>query len=623
MVEKEITQNLQDIANILRIDALNVTDTAGSGHPTSGASLAELLSVLFFNENGMHFDPQNPRNFNNDTLVLSKGHACPIYYPAWARAGAFPVEDLKNMRKITSDLEGHPTPRLNFVDFATGSLGMGLANAAGVAYSSKYFDNAPTHKVYCILGDGECAEGAVWEAAHFSGLYKLDNLIAILDCNRLGQSDVTSLGHGLEIYESRFKAFGFHTIVIDGHNIDEIIKAYAEARAHKGSPVIIIGKTFKGKGFINVENKNGFHGKPMKSTEIIENIKKSIINHNPTFTVTKPKETFNAKSKAYSKNYEIELKYDDSKNYSTREVVGLAVKQIGVEKDDNTIIGLDGDVKNSTFLEFLYKEKPSSFINCFIAEQAMVGVAQGISKREKIPIIGTFSAFYTRAADHIRMGAVSFTNVKYFGTHCGCHIGEDGPSQMGLEEISLFRSVPNMVVLCPSDVVSAWKATELAFNTQSSVFIRTGRNATKRIYDNSTKFEVGKCQVLKSSTSSQVCLIGHGQTTHELLQAHEELKKENIETIVIDLFTIKPIDKEEIIKQIRNSNNTALVVEDHYYEGGAGEAVKSAVSEEGFRIFHQAVSNIPRSGKPAELYDLFGLSAKKVVELVKEKVLKK
>lgn len=620
MVEKDEIQNLQDVANILRLDTLEMTNCSNSGHPTSGASMAELAAVLFFHESGMHYTPENPRLPYNDLLVLSKGHACPTLYSCWARAGAFPLEELKNIRKFTSDLEGHPTPRLNFIEFATGSLGQGLSNALGVAYSSKFLDNAPSHKVFCIIGDGESAEGSVYEAAHLAGYYKLDNLIAILDCNRLGQSDFTSLLHNIDVYELRFKAFGWHVITIDGHNISEIIKAYTEARNHTGSPVIIIAKTLKGKGFIGAEDKVGFHGKAMQSNEMIEHIKKQLVNDNPNFTVTKPKIQFSIGNDPYAipNKYIADVKFDNNKKYSTREGVGLALSQLAkIDGNEKVVIGLDGDVKNSTYFEYLYKENPEKFINCFIAEQNMVGLAQGLSKRNKIPVIGTFAAFYSRAFDQIRMGGVSMTNVKYVGSHCGCHIGEDGPSQMDLEEIAIFRTVPEMVVLCPSDAFSSARAMELALNHKGSVFIRTGRNATETIYSSEDKFEIGKCQVLKSSEKDQITLMAHGATLAEILKAHTELQKEGIDTTVIDLFSIKPIDKEGLRSYISKSNKIGLVVEDHYSEGGAGEAVKSAVSTDGFKIYHQAVNSVPRSGKPQELFDYYGLSSSKIVEQVK------
>lgn len=619
MVDKSL-QNLQDIANVLRIESIKMTDISGSGHPTSCASIAEIMSVLFFHPSGMHFDPKNPKNPANDNFVLSKGHASPIYYAAWAKAGTLPEEQLKDLRKITSDVEGHPTPRLNFVDFATGSLGQGLANSAGCAYSSKYFDENP-NKNFCILGDGECAEGSVWEAASFAGYYKLDNLIAIVDCNRLGQSQSTAFGHDVDLYSNRFKSFGFKTISIDGNNLEEVVNAFTEARNHTGSPVAIIAKTLKGKGFVDIEDELNFHGKPIKDNRVIEEIEKHIFNKTPEYKVTLPTNTFKYKHLATEQKYNIKLhNYEKGKKYSTREAFGFALKKLGEQdgKDKTVVVALDADVKNSTFTEPFFKEFPNKFVNCFIAEQLLVGTATGIQKRNKIPFIATFSAFYSRAYDQIRMGAISQTGIKYVGTHSGVHIGEDGPSQMGLEDIGLFRSVPHMTVLLPSDASSCERAIELAANIPGSVFIRTGRNGHEILYDSNEKFEVGKSKIYKSTNTDVISVISYGATFFEVLQAAEELKKENINIRVIDLFSVKPLDVEGLSKNIKETNNKALVVEDHYYEGGAGEAICSGLSEFGFKIYRHAVNDVPRSGKPGELYELFGLNAKHIVGYVKK-----
>jgi transketolase len=622
MVDKNSTQNLQDVANILRIHSLKMTDESNSGHPTSCASMAELISVLFFHPSGMHFNPKDPRNPANDVFVLSKGHASPIYYAAWAEAGTFPKEDLLNLRKVTSDLEGHPTPRLNFCDFATGSLGQGLANTVGCAYSSKYFDSNP-NKYFCIIGDGEAAEGSIWEAANFAGIYKLDNLIAILDCNRLGQSDVTAFAHETSVYESRFKSFGFNVIVVDGHNIQEIIDAYTTARNHTGTPTCIVAKTFKGKGFEGIEDKLNFHGKPMKSKVLIENLEKILVNKNPEFTVTLPTNKFTYDGCSKEQRYNLSLNYENNKKYSTREGFGFAFKKLGELDGKRTyVVGLDGDVKNSTFTEPFYKEFPHKFVNCFIAEQLMVSVSAGVGKRNKIPFCSTFSTFFTRAFDQIRMGAISQDNVKYIGTHSGCHIGEDGPSQMGLEDLALFRSVPGMVVLAPTDVVSAERATQIAANHYGSVFVRLGRNTHDILYKTDEVFEIGKSKVLLKSDSDVISVISYGPPIYESLKAAEVLKKDGINVRIIDLFSIKPIDVEGLSKNISETNNTAFVIEDHYYEGGAGEAVCSNLSEFGFKIHRHAVDRVPRSGKPEELYDLFGLSAEKIVDHLR-KILKK
>lgn len=620
MVESNSIQNLQDIANVLRVHSLKMTNASKSGHPTSCASIAEIIAVLFFDESGMHFYPTDPRNPANDRFVLSKGHASPIYYAAWAEAGNFPKEDLLNLRKVTSDLEGHPTPRLSFCDFATGSLGQGLANTAGCAYSSKYFDKNP-NKHFCIIGDGESMEGSVWEAISFAGLYQLDNLIAIFDVNRLGQSDHTAFEHHTELFKQRLESFGFKALIIDGHDISQVIAAFNEARNTVDKPTAIIAKTFKGKGFTTkVEDKLNFHGKPITDLSIIEDIEKHIVNKTPVFKVTHPTNTFKFTNKAYEKKYELLLNYKINEIQSTRQAFGNALKKLGDidGKDNNIVIGIDGDVKNSTFSDGLFNAYPDKFINCFIAEQLMVGVGQGACKTNKIPFLATFSTFYTRAFDQIRMGAISQDNVKYVGTHSGVHIGEDGPSQMGLEDIALFRAVPGMTVLVPSDGVSGEKSVEIAANHIGSVFIRTERNTHPVIYSNEEKFEIGKCKVIKKSDSDKITIVSFGATLYESLEAAKLLEQEGIHCRIIDIFSIKPIDKQGLIDNISQTNNLAYVIEDHYYEGALGEAVMSALSCTGAKIHHKAVDKVPRSGKPQELYEMYGLDSKSIYGDIKK-----
>ena len=619
---KDDIQNLKDVSHMLRIHSIKMTDTSSSGHPTSCASIAEIISVLFFSSKGMKFFPKDPRNPANDRIILSKGHASPIYYAAWAEAGNFNKEQLMNLRKISSDLEGHPTPRLEFCDFATGSLGQGLANAAGCAYSSKYFDKN-NNKVFCIVGDGESAEGSIWEAINFSGFYKLDNLIPIFDMNRLGQSDSTIYEHELKQFCDKLTSFGLKAVEIDGHNIEELLKVLDEARNHKGSPYAIVARTYKGKDIEGQENKIGFHGKPIKNAHVISSLEKKMNNKVPKFNTFEPDSNNLFKFNSLAKDQKYTLKTEDygvnniNNKVSSRMAFGNALKKLGDldGKDKTIIVGLDADVKNSTFTEYLYKAYQDKFINCYIAEQLMVSVAQGVCKTNKIPFVATFSTFFTRAFDQIRMGAISQDNVKYVGTHSGCHIGEDGPSQMGLEDIALFRSVPNMTVLVPSDPFSTERAVELAANTYGSFFIRTERNAHKTLYDSNEKFEVGRLKVLQQTNEDKICVISFGATLFECLNAAEELKKnKGISVRIIDIYSVKPIDVEGLNKNISECNNTAYVIEDHYYEGGVGEAVMSAVSKFGFKIHHKAVENVPRSGKPDELYELFKLNKKHILE---------
>lgn len=567
----ERLQKLQDMAHKLRIHAIDMTDTAKSGHATSCSSIAEVISVLYFDESGLHYHPTDPKNAANDKCILSKGHACPIWYAAWAEAGNFPVEDLKNLRKVDSDLEGHPTPRLSFCDVATGSLGQGLGFTCGAAYSSKYFDKV-NNKYFCLMGDGECAEGSVWEAASFASHYKLDNLITIIDVNRLGQSDPTSLDHHTEIYEKRFSAFGFHTISIDGHNIKEIVNAFTEARTIKDQPVAIISKTFKGKYFgDDVENKLNWHGKPITAKS--ENVKKTLRSwmkdQNVKLTPTKPDFEYNFTEDVTKSKYNLTSTWDKTKKVSTREAYGQALKKLGENDLNNHIIGLDGDVKNSTYAEYYEKAHPDKFINCFIAEQNMISVALGLSKRNKIPFVSTFAAFYSRAFDQIRMSAISFGNIKFFGSHSGVNIGEDGPSQMALEDLAMFRAVPDCLVLYPSDAVSMEKAVEIAANYSGIVFLKGGRNNHSILYENSEVFEIGKGKVLKSSEKDVLTVITAGPPLFEIITAYERLAKENIHIRIIDIFSVKPLDHNLLIKAAGETGKV-FVVEDHYPEGGIG-----------------------------------------------------
>jgi transketolase len=520
----------------------------------------------------MHFHPKDPKNPANDKFILSKGHAAPIYYAAWAEAGNFPVEDLKNLRKITSDLEGHPTPRLSFCDVATGSLGQGLGFTCGSAYSSKYFDKI-NNRYFCLLGDGECAEGSVWEAAAFASFYNLDNIIAIIDVNRLGQSAATSLEHHIDVYEKRFAAFGWYTIAVDGHNVEEIAKAFEQARTVKNQPVAIISKSSKGKFFSEeIEDKLNWHGKPItpKSDHVIENIRKLMKNSDIKLTPIEPKFSFNWSNDVNKAKFHIKSTYDGTKQVSTREAYGQALKKLGEQDKDFNIIVLDCDVKNSTMAEIYEKAFPNKFINCFIAEQNMVSVGLGISKRNKIPFCSTFGAFYSRAYDQIRMGAISFGNVKFFGSHSGIHIGTDGPSQMALEDLGLFRSIPDALVLYPSDAVSSEKAVELAANYEGIVYIKGGRANHPIIYKNDEEFSIKQSKVLRSSENDVITLVSGGVPIFECLKAQDMLLKEGVSVRVVDIFCVKPIDEDLLKKCIDETSGLILVVEDHYEEGGIG-----------------------------------------------------
>lgn len=614
-LSKELEQQLQDIANRLRIDSIKSTDAAKSGHPTSCASMAEIMSVLFFHT--MKYSIKEPKGPSNDRFILSKGHAAPILYAAWAEAGLFPVADLMNLRKIDSDLEGHPTPRLNFVDVATGSLGQGLSVAAGMAYIGKYIDKAP-YRVYCLIGDGESAEGSIWEALSFATNNKLDNLVAIFDINRLGQSEATPFGHQMDIYKNRVESFGFETIVVDGHDVKALVEALNTCANTKNKPQAILAKTFKGKGFVNIEDKENWHGKPLgdKSEEVIKAITQRIKSMDVKIVPQSPSTNVPAVDLKSVKLSE-PPKYSMGDKMATRQAYGTALVKIGRSCD--RVVAMDADTKNSTFAEAFKKEFPDRYIEGFIAEQNLVGVGIGAGCRGRtIPFVSTFASFFSRTFDQLRMGAISQANIKCVGSHCGVSIGEDGPSQMALEDIAMFRTIPNATVFYPSDAVSMERATELAAQTTGIVFIRTSRPATPVIYKNDEPFAVGKAKVVKTNGSDKVLLIGAGITLHEAISAAEQLKtKHQINARVIDPFTIKPLDVNTILSNAKECGGKVVTVEDHYYEGGLGEAVAGALSEEkDIQVRRLAVKEIPRSGPPQALIDKYGIGAKAIVEAV-------
>lgn len=579
------------------------------------------MSVLFFNT--MNYKVSAPRDASSDRFILSKGHAAPILYAAWAEAGLFPVSELENLRKIDSDLEGHPTPRLNFIDVGTGSLGQGVAVAAGMAYVGKNFDKTD-YRTYVLVGDGESAEGSIWESLHFAGHYKLDNLCVIFDVNRLGQSEPTSLQHSMETYRKRLDAFGFNAIVVDGHDVEELCRAFYEAEQTKSRPTAIIAKTFKGKHFPNIEDLENWHGKPLgdNATKVVTHLQ-SLIKNKGALTL----QPSSPRSKAPTVSIDnITLSsppaYKLGESVATRLAYGTALAKIGASND--RVIALDGDTKNSTYSEKLKIAFPERYIECFIAEQNLVGVSIGAACRDRtVAFASTFATFFTRAYDQIRMGAISQTNVNFVGSHCGVSIGEDGPSQMGLEDIALFRTIPGSTVFYPSDAVSTERAVELAANTKGVCFIRTSRPNTEVIYKNDESLQIGKAKIVRSSANDQVLFIGAGITLYEALKAAKQLEAIGIQARVLDPFTIKPLDNDSIIRNALECGGRIVVVEDHYKEGGLGEAVLSAVAEQrNIIVKHLFVPNIPRSGPPNVLIDMFGIGARSIVESTQD-ILKK
>ncbi|XP_045854155.1 transketolase-like protein 2 isoform X1 [Meles meles] len=613
--DRNTVQVLRDMANRLRIHSIRATCASCSGHPTSCCSAAEIMAVLFFHTmRYKHADPEHP---DNDRFVLSKGHAAPILYAAWAELGTIGESDLLSLRKIDCDLEGHPTPRLSFVDVATGSLGQGLGAACGMAYTGKYLDKA-SYRVFCLLGDGESSEGSVWEALAFASHYSLDNLVAVFDVNRLGQSGVTPLEHCTDIYQNRCEAFGWNTYSVDGHDVEALCQAFWQAAQVKRKPTAIVAKTFKGRGIPNIENAEDWHGKPMPKERVdaIIRLIESQIQTNRNLT---PKPPIEDSPPINVRNVKMTClpDYVAGDRVATRKAYGLALAKLGHANE--RVIVLAGDTKNSTFSEVFNEEHPERFIECCIAEQNMVSVALGCATRGRtIAFVSTFAAFLTRAFDQIRMGAISQTNINFIGSHCGVSTGEDGPSQMALEDLAMFRSIPNCTVFYPSDAIATEYAVYLAANTKGMCFIRTSQPETAVIYTPQENFEIGQAKVIRQSVNDKVTVIGAGVTLHEALTAADSLSQQGISIRVIDPFTIKPLDAANIISNAKATGGQVITVEDHYREGGIGEAVCAAVSREPDILVHQlAVSEVPQCGKHSELLDKFGISARHIIAAVK------
>jgi transketolase len=601
---------LKNIAVRLRIDSLRATTAAGSGHPTTCCSAADLVAALFFSE--MRFDPKNPHDPLADRFVLSKGHAAPILYAAWAEAGFIPRDSLSELREFTSDLEGHPTPRLPFVDVATGSLGQGLAAGIGMALNARRIRS--DYRTYVLMGDGETAEGSVWEAAAMAEFHKLDSVCGIVDVNGLGQSRPTQYGHDLEAHRRRWAAAGWHTVVIDGHDLQQILDALADARRTKDVPTAILARTLKGKGVSFLEDAPNWHGKALKPEELeraVQELEGQLTPGADEIRIEIPKPSGTPREERVSDVPP--PTYKRGELVATREAYGTALARLGAH--DSRVVALDADVKNSTFSERFEAVHPDRFYQCFIAEQGMIGAAMGLASRGAIPYPSTFAAFFSRAADFIRMLAISELNVKMAGSHAGVSIGEDGPSQMALEDLAMMTAEPNITVLYPSDAVSAEHLVVAAANHAGPVYIRTSRPKLPVIYDSAEVFPIGGCKVLRQGSRDQATVIGAGVTLVEALKAYDELKKQGIEIRVIDLYSLQPIDRSTLLAAARETKRL-ITVEDHYPGGGIGDAVARAVADEGFAVTRLAVREIPRSGKPDELLDRYGISAKHIVACV-------
>ncbi|KAM6981045.1 transketolase [Aplochiton taeniatus] len=612
--DQQTVQALKNIATRLRINSIKATTAAGSGYPTSCCSVAEIMSVLFFQT--MKYRPEDPRNSNNDRFILSKGHAAPALYSMWTETGYLKESELLSLCQVDSTMEGHPTPKQQFVDVATGSLGQGLGVACGMAYTGKYFDKS-SYRVYCLMGDGEMSEGAVWEAMSFASYYQLDNLVAIMDINRLGQSDASPLQHHVEKYQKRCEAFGWHAIIVDGHSVEELCKALNQPR-HQ--PTAIIAKTTKGKGIPAAEDKLGWHAKalPKDMAEgVLKDLQSRIMNSSKRLYPSAPMEDSPPVS---LRNVRMPSapSYKTGEKIATRKAYGMALAKLG--RYNERVVALDGDTNNFTYSEIFKNEHPNRFVECYLAQQNMVSVSMGCAARERnIVFASTLASFFTRAYDQLRMAAISESNINLCGSHCGLSIGEDGPSQMGLEDLAMFRAIPTATIFYPSDGVSTEKAVELAASTKGICYIRTSRPETAIIYNSNEDFHVGQAKVVYQSKEDQVTVVAAGVTLHEAMAAAEQLKKERIAIRVIDPFTIKPLDAKTIIDNARTTRGRIITVEDHYYEGGLGEAVCSAVvNESGFNLQRLAVASVPRSGKPHELLKVYGIDREAIAQSVRK-----
>jgi transketolase len=577
-------------------------------------SAADLLAVLM--SKYLHYDFDNPLHPNNDHLIFSKGHAAPLLYAVYKAAGAITDEELLTLRKFGSRLEGHPTPLLPWVDVATGSLGQGLPIGVGIATVAKYVDKLP-YKTFVVLGDSEMAEGSIWEALDHASHYKLDNLIGILDCNRLGQRGETELGWNTAAYAERAAAFGWNPIVIDGHNIEEIDHAFAQAvEVTNGQPTLIIAKTMKGKGVSFIENKEGWHGKALSK----EQAELAIQELDPQarsqiYPVQKPADLQPAFA---GTKKPVELpRYELGTALATRKAYGEALRALGAANPD--VLVVDAEVSNSTHAEDFGKAFPERFFEQYIAEQQMVATAIGFSVRHKIAFASTFAAFFSRAYDFIRMAAVSRANIRLVGSHAGVSIGEDGPSQMALEDLAMMRAVYGSTVLYPSDANQTAQLIAQMAEHGGIIYLRSTREKTPILYSPDEVFTIGGSRVVYQSDKDEATIVAAGITLHESLKAYKQLKSEGITVRVIDAYSVKPIDAETLFVAAEEAGNKILTVEDHWPEGGLGEAVLEAFSERDgaqAEIVKLAVQSLPGSGTPAELLEEAGISAHHIVQAI-------
>jgi transketolase len=602
---------LLEITKTVRYLILKMTTNAGSGHPTSSLSATDLICGLIFG-GVFRYDVNQPDHPNNDRLIFSKGHAAPLLYALWVAAGKVTEQEVMTLRRFESPFEGHPTYTFRYAEAATGSLGQGLSIGVGMALNAKYIDHLP-YKTYVLLGDSEMTEGSQWEAIQIARHYRLDNLVGIIDVNRLGQRGETMYGHNLEAYQRRVEAFGWQSRIIDGHDMEQIINAFRTEGTNPGRPLMIIARTLKGKGVSFLENQDNWHGKALDENRLNDALKElGTLNPNLRATISLPEDRLPKPIKTRASD---PMSIQSGQELSTRKAYGQALARLFPAYPN--IVVLDAEVSNSTYSEIFKEKYPQRFFEMYVAEQNMVGVACGLAARGRIPFVSTFAAFHTRAFDQIRMSQYSAANIKFCGSHCGVSIGSDGPSQMGLEDIAMFRTLTEGVVLYPCDAVATEKLVEIAARYSGPVYIRTTRNTTPIIYQSDEEFSIGGCKVLKISDSDRATIVAAGITLFEALKAHDELKKEGIAIRVIDLYSIKPLDMETLRVAAKETGNI-ITVEDHYQAGGIGEAVAAALSHHPARVYILAVRKMPKSGTPEEMLRFEEICKDSIIDKLKE-----
>ncbi|MGI8586580.1 MAG: transketolase [Chloroflexia bacterium] len=613
------TEQWHELAQQLRVDSIRCSTAAASGHPTSSMSAADLMAVLM--SKYLRYDFSDPKNPANDHLIFSKGHASPLLYSMYKAAGAVTDEELLTFRKFGSRLEGHPTPIIPWVDVATGSLGQGLPIAVGVALAGKYLDKLP-YRCWVLLGDSEMAEGSIWEALDHARYYKLNKLVGILDMNRLGQRGETDLGWDAPAYAERARAFGWHAIEIDGHDLSQIDSAYAEAEKQTDQPTLIVAKTVKGQGVSFLANKEGWHGKALDPEQARQAITELGGERQIRIDVHKPDSRPESLVPGTNKDVKLPTYKLGGDKVATRKAYGDALAALSARPD---VVALDAEVSNSTYADEFKKSEPDHFFEMFIAEQQMVAATVGMSVRHRVAFASTFAAFLSRAYDFIRMAAISQANIRLCGSHAGVSIGEDGPSQMALEDLAMMRAVHGSTVLYPSDPNQTAQLVAAMAEQTGISYIRTTRGALPTIYDPDEKFQIGGSKVVKQSKDDKVTVVGGGVTLHETLKAYDTLKAAGINIRVIDLYSVKPIDSGTLHNATAATGGLIVVVEDHWPQGGLGEAVLEAFTSTAsdpavpidLRMRHLAVREMPGSGKPEELIEAAGISASHIVDAVK------